>query len=104
MQFRKLKVRNVGSDNFDRALDANPDNGRALVGQGLLSLSGGQLDSALGNFSDAIGIDPKDEYGYALRGDTRVRKGQWTEASADFERAMALKPDSAELLVIRGVA
>jgi tetratricopeptide (TPR) repeat protein len=33
-----------------------------------------------------------------------VRKGQWTEASADFDRAIALKPDSADLLVIRGMA
>jgi tetratricopeptide (TPR) repeat protein len=78
-----------------RALDADPSYGDALNLMALLSLQSGQYELAAEWASRAISQSAKPQYFLSL-GTIRRRQGQLEEALKAFDRAVQLKPDSAE--------
>lgn len=48
-------------------------------------------------FQRAIRFTPDDEMVYMLRGNYRARSGKYKEALKDYEKALQLKPESAEI-------
>jgi len=79
-------------------LTANPRDGVAYNNRGLAESEMGQANEALHDFAKAIECAPKDAVPYMNRGDLYLRqkpKARYSEAIADFDRAIALKSDDA---------
>jgi tetratricopeptide (TPR) repeat protein len=74
----------------------------ALINRGQGWKKKGELDHAVSDFSEAIGIDPNFPRAYVERGNLYRDKGQCDQAIADYDRALRLLPDRAEIYVSRG--
>ena len=62
------------------------------IDRGYLRIMEGQLDEALADFNEAIGIDPNSVYAHWNRGDVYRKKGELWRARADYEKALSLEP------------
>ena len=62
------------------------------VSQGRKDQAGGDLDSALANFNQAIRLDPKLAEAYDNRGSIYDGKGDYARAIADYDEALKLDP------------
>lgn len=51
------------------------------------------VDSAIEEYSLAIGLDPTNVEGYVNRGELLMQKGSFEQAADDFKRAIDLDPD-----------
>jgi tetratricopeptide (TPR) repeat protein len=53
------------------------------------------LDRAIEDYNEAIGLDPKNALVYGARGDAYSKKGEWDRAIDDFTKAISLDPKDA---------
>ena len=72
---------------------------RAIADQRL-----GDSNRALADYTQAIGLDPTDDYAYLQRGIIHLDAMRLDQAAADFTRAHDLNPKSAWPLADRGMA
>jgi cytochrome c-type biogenesis protein CcmH/NrfG len=79
-----------------QALAMDPDHADALHLMGLISLDANLHDLAVEWISRAIRQDPKPEYLTSL-GTALLHQGRGKEALKTFDKAVQLRPDSAEL-------
>ena len=55
-----------------------------------------EYQSAIGNFTRSIELDPKDAEGYIWRGEAHAKLQEFEQARSDLARALALRPDYAK--------
>lgn len=80
-------------DNFDKALQLDPDDFLAYSNRGSVLEKTGRFSEALADFDRAIGRNPKGRIAYFNRGSTLAKMGKFEEAIMDFDRVIALAPD-----------
>jgi len=84
-----------------QALAMDPHHADTMHLMGMISLHAGQHDLAVEWISRAIRQEPKPEYLTSL-GTTLLNQGRREEALKTFDKAVQLKPDSAELWINLG--
>src|SRR4051794_5352130 len=107
MGFSALKGGNVADaeKQFEAALEKNENNSRAHAGLGFARMKAGDFDAAVQHLEAAHKASPKDatiknslesaRFWQAMReGAKATDAGEWTEASARYQQAVSLKPNS----------
>jgi tetratricopeptide (TPR) repeat protein len=101
---RAVEFSNIGSaymdskdldhaqENFDKALQADPNNVPALIGSGVIAQKTGRLDLAISRYTEAVSIKPSD-LGYTLLGRAFEQSGRTSEAHAAYSMAHTLSTD-----------
>lgn len=101
---RAVEFSNIGSaymdskdldqaqENFDKALQSDPNNVPALIGSGLIAQKTGNLDLAISRYTKAVSIKPSD-LGYTLLGRAFEQSGRTSEADAAYAMAHTLSAD-----------
>jgi len=74
------------------ALDANNVDAMVLVGNSLAGLK--DLDGAIGEYQEAIALDPAKDTPYLNLGAVQIARGQTKDAEATFRKAIAAAPKS----------
>ena len=82
-------------DDFNAALQIEPDYPLALSNRGCIEIDFGNIDAAIADCSKAIQDDPILADAWNNRGNAYNRVGRTTEAVADYNQAIQLKPDKA---------
>jgi tetratricopeptide (TPR) repeat protein len=77
---------------YERALQLSPRHSIAIVGLGLVALHEGDLVEAIGQFSNAMAVEPTD-IGYLLLAHALELAGHATEAQAARQRAGLISPN-----------
>jgi tetratricopeptide (TPR) repeat protein len=84
-------------EDYNRALQLNPDYAEALNGRGEIYLNVSDYTDAEKEFSKAIWVNPKYEKAYINRGRLYKTMGYYDRAIPDWTRAMELNPSLVEL-------
>jgi tetratricopeptide (TPR) repeat protein len=79
-------------ENFDKALQAEPNNVPALIGSGLIAQKSGNLPLAITEYTKAVSIKPTD-LGYALLARALEQSGRISDANTAYTQAQKLSPD-----------
>jgi tetratricopeptide (TPR) repeat protein len=77
---------------YERVLQVSPRHSIAMVGLGLVALHDGDLGEAIGQFSNAMAVEPTD-IGYLLLAHALEVAGHSTEAQAARQRAGLISPN-----------
>ena len=109
MGFSALKGGNAADaeKQFEAALAKDGNSGRAHAGLGFARMKAGDFDAAVEHLEAAQKASPKDvtiknslesaKFWQAMReGAKATDAGEWTEAAADYQRAVSLKPNAEE--------
>jgi tetratricopeptide (TPR) repeat protein len=101
---RAVEFSNIGSaymdikdfdhaqQNFEKALQADPNNVPALMGTGIVAQKRGALMVAIAQYTKAVSIKPTD-LGYALLARALKQSGRTTDANMAYAQAQKLSPD-----------
>jgi tetratricopeptide (TPR) repeat protein len=79
-------------ENFDKALQADPNNVPALIGSGLIAQKSGNLPLAITEYTKAVSIKPTD-LGYALLARALEQSGRTSDATTALAQAQKLSPN-----------
>ncbi|MBX3156102.1 MAG: protein kinase [Deltaproteobacteria bacterium] len=82
------------AQNFKKAIDLNPNNVVAIIGQGEIALRQGALGDAIAHLNKASRF-AKSARIFTLLGEAYLSSGNNTEAAANFKKALQLDPDNA---------
>ncbi|MFD8599528.1 tetratricopeptide repeat protein [Kitasatospora sp. NPDC059646] len=77
---------------FDRSVELDPDQPRALHSRARALVVGQRFEEALADLDRTLELDPDFAAAHATRGETRRLMGRHQEALADFDRAVELDP------------
>ncbi len=90
-------------NSYTKSLDLNPS---VFVynNRGIAYASINDYDSAIGDFNQAIALDPDDAAAYNSRGLAYASIGDYEHAIEDFDQSIALDPDDADSYSNRGLA
>ena len=83
----------VSIDLLDEILNADPEDRLALLARGSVYLKMENTETAIGDFSKAIELNPNHPKAYHLRGLAREMAGENEEALADFGKAIEIDPE-----------
>jgi len=87
------------------ALDRNPNNQMAELGQGLAMLVSGQYDRAIVALNQIIGKAPAfDAFARTLRARAYLAKNDTADAMTDLNQVLGARPNDADALGLRGLA
>lgn len=89
---------------FEDALRLDPDHAAALNGMGCLLLDEDEVEKALVRFSAALKAEPNNPEIHYNRALGFYRVGLHTDAVAELDRSLELRPGHAPALAMRGVA
>lgn len=78
---------------YQQALEIEPDYARAHWGLGVIYLTSGKLDSALGHFEKAVQKEPQFAQAYFDLGRAYEGKGNKTKAREAYERVITIVPN-----------
>ncbi len=99
----------VAQQQFDQALELDPERIPALTGRAMAHMELEEWDSAHNDLSRAIQLDPENPSSYAFRAEVEVFMGTLESARRDVEKARNLSPDDpdyalmhARLLTVAG--
>ncbi len=94
---RALKAYNLeeAERDYQKAIDLEPNNARALYGMGWVLNMKRNIPAARIYFERAIQADPKYYGGYKGMGSIHLAMGFYEQAEASFKTALRLKPDDA---------
>lgn len=101
--FYQFRNYNRAIEEYNKALEINPDDTLAILGRGLSYYASEQYSPALEDFNRLLELDPDFAIGYYNRGLTYSNLGQTEAAIADFDLAIALDPSDYEAYYQRGV-
>jgi tetratricopeptide (TPR) repeat protein len=91
-------------DYFHRLVQANPKDTWALYMRGNVWKSKGELDIAIKDFDQCIGLEPTNSAAFNARGNAWQDKKKYDNAIKDYDEAIRLDPKSAPLFNNRGTA
>ncbi len=84
----------VGADkSYQRALELEPDNVKAVLGAGVLAHGLGRADEAIALAQRAVNLDPLSVPGYNNLSFHAYYAGRWQEAASALDKALELRPD-----------
>jgi tetratricopeptide (TPR) repeat protein len=83
-----------GQMDFERALLAEPDHFWARYFQALCQLRLHRAEPAVASFTACLSQDPNFIWLYVLRGSAHLERGDLAAAEADFDSALARRPDA----------
>lgn len=89
-------------ENFQQALQLNPDFTEAYVCQSIIHYYQGNHLDAIANCNQVLQINPRNADAYNNRGLNRVALGEYKEAIADFNQTLELEPNHAKAYLNRG--
>ncbi|HMO13275.1 MAG TPA: tetratricopeptide repeat protein [Pirellulaceae bacterium] len=89
---------------IERAIAADPVQGRYWVLRGELLSKSNQFTAAIASFDRAIAIDPTDYNALNLRGNSWLKFGQPLRAISDFSESLAAYPRQPAIVAQRGQA
>lgn len=90
---------------FDRAIELDDQHTLAQIGRGLAQLLyKDDLESALKNFAKSITLDSNLALGYLGYGMTLLYGGEHRKAIEEFDKALAIIPNSLDFQMYKGVA
>jgi lipoprotein NlpI len=87
----------------DQSLDAR-DRAIAYLDRGLAYYAKNDLDHAIGDWSEAIGLNPEYVHAFNDRGKAYRAKGDYVNSIADYTQAIKLDPQHAVAFKGRGIA
>ena len=93
--YRQLGDLARARQNYQAALQLDPEHAMAMVGLGLIAHKNGDLPEAVLQYSRAMAVQPTD-VGYLLLADAFERQGHADEAQAIREKVARLSPNLAE--------
>ncbi|MBU2419762.1 MAG: tetratricopeptide repeat protein, partial [Alphaproteobacteria bacterium] len=79
---------------YDHAVDLDPADQAAAVGQGLAAYGQGRYDEAVVAFSVALRLDPSDVTALSARGAAYYQLGRWERSLADYRALKTAAPSS----------
>jgi tetratricopeptide (TPR) repeat protein len=82
----------LASEDFDRAIELEPDLVTAIFHRGAVRVVRGDYDQAMEDFNRVIELDPKHAAAYYNRGRLQFWKAEYDAAIADFEKTRRLDP------------
>jgi serine/threonine-protein kinase len=77
---------------IDNAIKLAPQNAAHWYNRATMRLKGGEIESAVADYTEAIGRDPKYADAYYGRGTALARAGDRAAALRDFKKALAVAP------------
>jgi tetratricopeptide (TPR) repeat protein len=90
---------------YSRALQVTKNNPLAHINRGAAYAESGQYQLALGDYNEAIRLNPNDAVSFYNRGNLYGRDlGRYQSAIDDFSEAISLKPDYPEAYANRGIS
>lgn len=90
---------------YDSLIDSQNPDALNLFRRAVAADATGNTDKALGDFNQAIGLDPQAAMAFLGRGVLlATRKRSYERAIADFNRVLVLEPDNVLALIRRGEA
>jgi len=99
--FQECQMEDQAMADYSRVLRLGPD-ADAYFQRGYLSAKRNDHRTAVADFNQVIGLNPRNEYAWRLRGFCRTQLGETEAAVADLTRSLELDPRSAETLRLRG--
>jgi len=91
------------TDDFDRALELDPQNADAYYYRGVVAGRLESWDKAVADLTKAIGLNSQYADAYFWRGAARQQQGDLNGALADFNQIITLKPQFARPYLDRGL-
>lgn len=88
----------------DAAIRLEPTNATPLVLRGLIDRQIGKFEESLSDFDKALGLNPRAHLAYQGRAGTYLAMKRFSEAEKAADDALAIEPNLAESLAIRGMA
>lgn len=88
----------------DRPYRATPEQKRGLEENrlGVEASNRGETDKAIDHFSEAVRLDPRNNYAFRNRGDIWVQKKDYDKAMTDYDEAIRIYPMFKDALCSRG--
>jgi predicted aspartyl protease/tetratricopeptide (TPR) repeat protein len=80
----------------DAALKSGPRNSASLATRALLMLRRGELDASIKDFSNAVELQPKDDFALYGLGVAQSKQGLRAQAEKNMQAATAIDPNAAE--------
>lgn len=99
-----LRDANKAIDDYNRAIDLDPNDSYALYNRGLLYLEGGQAHYAIEDFSQSLKLRPDNKDAYVNRGEAYLERYAYSNAVADFTKALKEDPRDERTLSLRAMA
>ncbi len=90
--------RDEAIEQYQKALQINPDFPEAHNSLGVALLQQGKVDDAIGHFEKVLEIKPDSEQAHRSLGNALLQKGRLNEAIAHYQKALELKPDDVQVL------
>jgi protein O-mannosyl-transferase len=90
--YRRLKDYPRAKENYEAALQLNPETARAFIGLGVLAEKTGEFDEAVKNYSRAVELEPSD-VGYLLLSQALQQSGKAAASRSTLETAQRISPD-----------
>ncbi|MBI1922314.1 MAG: tetratricopeptide repeat protein [Geobacter sp.] len=87
---------------YAKALDFEPDNGKALVNIGLIHCDAGEFGQAEPYLTKMVVTNPDDSWGHVAMGILDFQKGEMEQAEAACSRALTLSPADAGAWLLLG--
>jgi tetratricopeptide (TPR) repeat protein len=91
-------------EDFNRAIELNPDLAKAFSSRGLAYRRKGWYDHAIADYNKSLVLNPHDAETYNKRGFSWYQKGNLERAIDDFDRAIGIDPQYTLAFFNRGVA
>jgi tetratricopeptide (TPR) repeat protein len=89
---------------YNKALEIEPDCVDALTGRARLFFTLTQYDKSIADYSQVVRLDPNCQVAYRFRGCSYSRVDQMDKAFADFNEALKLNPKDGLSYFVRGTA
>lgn len=83
---------------YDRALELNPANAKALDNRGLAYTLKGDYAHAISDFDEALRFNPGNVTALANRAAAYTRSGDYLQAVSDYDQALGINPRNANAL------
>jgi tetratricopeptide (TPR) repeat protein len=96
------RCRDSKNAELNRAIEQNPEDGKALAHRGETHRLTGHFEMALDDFNRSIELEPNYAWAIAHRGETYRLMKRYEQAIADFSPSLALNPKHAWTLAHRG--